>query len=159
MSIFLIPSTEVSKARGRGLEESSIPPTSSAIAGINTKYFQLIKKSNIIKNQQNFSTHCELSYHCNPFGKMMYHRKITILEFIQNAINKELLHLNLRSWTPIVVKDDLKKVTSIKPDKIHEPRLLDENESLKVFCLYAFGQNHPNEGYEEVSRKAQLPMK
>ncbi|KAI3693515.1 hypothetical protein L1987_76459 [Smallanthus sonchifolius] len=28
------------------------------------------------------------------------------------------------------------------------------DESLEVFCLNAFGQDHPKEGYEDVSREA-----
>ncbi|GKD80137.1 TMV resistance protein N, partial [Tanacetum coccineum] len=42
----------------------------------------------------------------------------------------------------------------IKPDATYEPRLLDETESLEVFCMHAFRQKKPKEGYEEVSWEA-----
>ncbi|KAJ0564830.1 putative P-loop containing nucleoside triphosphate hydrolase [Helianthus annuus] len=54
----------------------------------------------------------------------------------------------------VTTRDESNVVDRVKPDATYEPRLLDENESLEVFCLDAFGQDHPKEGYEDVSKEA-----
>ncbi|GJV89339.1 TMV resistance protein N-like protein [Tanacetum coccineum] len=54
----------------------------------------------------------------------------------------------------IVTTRDASFLGRIKPDATYEPRLLDETESLEVFCMDAFQQKKPKEGYEEVSWEA-----
>ncbi|GJS78883.1 hypothetical protein Tco_0728764 [Tanacetum coccineum] len=56
----------------------------------------------------------------------------------------------------IMTTRDASFLGRVKPYATYEPWLLDETKSLEVFCMNAFRQKKPKEGYKEVSWEAGL---
>nr|XP_043635416.1 disease resistance protein RUN1-like isoform X1 [Erigeron canadensis] len=91
--------------------------------------------------------------------RLIKHQKVLlVLDDVDNDEQLKILGMNRAIFGPgsriIVTTRDGSVTGRLKPDAIYEPRMLDESESMEVFCLTAFGQKHPKEGYEEVSREA-----
>ncbi|GJW94645.1 TMV resistance protein [Tanacetum coccineum] len=91
--------------------------------------------------------------------KMMEGQKVLlVIDDIDNEEQLKILGINRaifgRGSRIIVTTRDASFLGRIKPDATYEPRLLDETESLEVFCMHAFRQKKPKEGYEEVSWEA-----
>lgn len=101
------------------------------------------------------------SYHqgIRTIERMTKNQKVlVVLDDVDNneqlnilVMNRELLGRGSRI---IVTTRDESFVGQLKPDATYKPQLLDESESKEVFCMNAFGQNQPKEGYEEVCTQA-----
>ncbi|CAH1431744.1 unnamed protein product [Lactuca virosa] len=103
------------------------------------------------------------SYHqgIGKIERMIKDQKLLlVLDDVDNDEQLKILSMNrslLGRGSRIIVTTTSRDgyvVGRLKPDAMHEPRLLDESESLEVFCWNAFGQDHPKEGFEKVSREA-----
>lgn len=85
-------------------------------------------------------------------------RLLMVLDDVDDEEQLRILCINrafLRGGSRIIIVTTKSNVVDwIKPDAMYKPRLLDETESMKAFCLYAFEQDHPKKGYEDVSREA-----
>ncbi|XP_076883674.1 putative disease resistance protein At4g11170 [Bidens hawaiensis] len=102
------------------------------------------------------------SYH-QGIGKiknMITNRKLLlVLDDVDNDEQLKTLGMNaaiLGGGSRIIVttRHESNALDQVKPYTMYEPRLLDEEESLKMFCLKSFGQDGPKEGYEYVLREA-----
>ncbi|XP_071719163.1 disease resistance protein RUN1-like [Rutidosis leptorrhynchoides] len=92
--------------------------------------------------------------------RMIKNEKVLlVLDDVDNDEQLEVLGMSSRelfgrgSRIIVTTRDD-SVVEQLEPDDKYKPRLLDEMESMKLFCLNAFGQDHLKEGYEDVSREA-----
>ncbi|GKB03519.1 NB-ARC domains-containing protein [Tanacetum coccineum] len=54
----------------------------------------------------------------------------------------------------IFTGNDKQLLRSHRVDEIHDMKYLDEDQALQLFSLYAFRENHPSTGFQELAEKA-----
>ncbi|XP_076956263.1 disease resistance protein RUN1-like [Bidens hawaiensis] len=122
-----------------------------------------LQKKLLSKLGQNDESQIRIDSYHQGIGKiknMITNRKLLlVLDDVDNDEQLKTLGMNasiLGGGSRIIVTTthESNALDQVKPYTMYEPWLLDEDESLKVLCLKAFGQDGPKEGFEDVSREA-----
>ncbi|XP_076889035.1 disease resistance protein RUN1-like [Bidens hawaiensis] len=122
-----------------------------------------LQKKLLSKLGQNDESRIRIDNYHQGIGKIekmiTNQRLLLVLDDVDNDEQLKILGMNaaiLGGGSRIIVttRNESSVLDRVKPYTMYEPRLLDDDESLKVFCLNAFGQDCPKDGYEDVSREA-----
>ncbi|XP_059653788.1 disease resistance protein RUN1-like [Cornus florida] len=87
-------------------------------------------------------------------------RSVLVLDDVDNISQLSALAINRDSLHPgsiiIITTRDLSSLSSLRLDKVnevYEPKELNMEESLQLFCCYAFRRDHPVENSEMLSKE------
>ncbi|XP_071739077.1 disease resistance protein RPV1-like [Rutidosis leptorrhynchoides] len=85
----------------------------------------------------------------------MFQRVLVVLDDINKFEHLEMLAIDARFFCPgsriIITTRVIASVGSLKINAVYSPEALNEYESLRLFSLYAFGNDDPHKGYEMLT--------
>ncbi|KAK2980736.1 hypothetical protein RJ640_002548 [Escallonia rubra] len=85
-------------------------------------------------------------------------RKVLVVEDDVDRVDQLYAVLGMRDWlcpgSKIIITTRRKQLLKASEvHMVHEVSRMDNNQSLELFSWYAFGQDHPIEGYEDYSKR------